>query len=73
MVGVEGTGAVQRGNMIVKCKTDKAECPMIQYCIARLNDPTITGCGIPLWDAGLIRKEEIMVEHTVKGETWSNT
>lgn len=55
--------------MIVKCKTDKAECPMIQYCIARLNDPTITGCGIPLWDAGLIRKDEIMVEHTVKGET----
>ena len=69
MVGVEGVGAVQGGNMIVKCRTDKVECPMIQYCIARLNDPTITGCGIPLWYGGVIRKDEIMVEHTVKGET----
>lgn len=55
--------------MIVKCKPtrpDKEPCPLIKYCLARLTDGTITGCGIPLWDAGVIRKEEVMVEHTVK-------
>lgn len=58
--------------MIVKCKPTKEgkmSCPMIQYCLARLTDGTITGCGIPLYEAGLIRREEIMVEHTVKGDT----
>lgn len=55
--------------MIVKCKPtkpDKEPCPMIRYCLARLTDRTITGCGIPLWYGGLIRKEDIQVEHTVK-------
>lgn len=55
--------------MIVKCiptQSDKAKCPMIRYCLARMNDRTITGCGIPLYSAGLIRREEIQVEHTVK-------
>ena len=54
---------------IVKCRSKrqgKTDCPMIKFCIARLADPTVTGCGIPLWDAGLIRREGIMVEHTVK-------
>ena len=55
--------------MIVKCKPtrqDKEQCPMIRYCLARLTDRTITGCGIPLWYGGVIRREEILVEHTVK-------
>lgn len=55
--------------MIVKCipKTPgKEKCPMISYCMARLNDRTITGCGIPLYAAGLIRREDIQVEHTLK-------
>lgn len=55
--------------MIVKCKPtkpDKEPCQMIRYCIARLTDRTITGCGIPLWYGGVIRKEDIQVEHTVK-------
>ena len=55
--------------MIIKCiltRADKTKCPMIRYCLARLNDRTITGCGIPLYSAGLIRREEIQVEHTVK-------
>ena len=53
----------------VKCratKPDKEDCPMIQTCLARLTDRTITGCGIPLWYGGLIKREEIMVEHTVR-------
>ena len=56
--------------MIVKCKPtqpDKQPCPLIRYCIARMNDRTITGCGIPIWYAGVIRREQVEVEHTVKG------
>ena len=56
--------------MIVKCKPTqpgKERCPLIRFCIARLTDKTITGCGIPLWHAGVIRREEVQVEHTVKG------
>ncbi len=54
--------------MIVKCKPtqpDKTDCPMLPYCLARLTDPTITGCGIPLYEAGLIKRQDIMVEHRV--------
>ena len=57
--------------MIVKCRAtnpEKTDCPMIQTCLVRLTDGTITGCGVPLWYAGLIRIEEIMVEHTVRKE-----
>lgn len=43
-------------------------CPMKPYCLARLNDRTITGCGIPLYMTGQISKDEINVEHTVRGE-----
>lgn len=30
---------------------------------------------MPLWEAGVIRQEEIMVEHTVRGEAdnWTTT
>lgn len=60
--------------MIVKCratKKSKTDCPMIQVCLARLTDRTITGCGIPLWYDGLIKREEIRVEHTIKKEVKS--
>lgn len=56
--------------MIVKCKatkSDKTDCPMIDYCLARLSDRTITGCGVPLAYAGVIKSQDVMVEHTVKG------
>lgn len=53
--------------MIVKCKSLDGYCPMILICLARLSDPTITGCGVPLWADGKISKQEIMVEHTVRG------
>lgn len=54
--------------MIVKCvpsAQDKQPCPIKPYCLARLTDRTITGCGVPLYEAGLIRRADIMVEHTV--------
>lgn len=57
--------------MIVKClptKEGKNPCPMIRTCLARLTDRTITGCGVPLWYAGLITRQEVTVEHTVKKE-----
>lgn len=50
--------------MTIKCQS----CPMIQYCIARLTDRTITGCGMSLYEAGLIQKADIVVEHTVREE-----
>ena len=58
--------------MIIKCRTtrkDKTDCPMIKTCLARLTDRTITGCGIPLWYGGLIRREDVQVEHTVSQES----
>ena len=79
IIGIHGNlrmiGSVKMANrrtvtMIVKCKPtqpDKQPCPMIRLCIARMNDRTITGCGIPLWYAGVIRREQVEVEHTVKG------
>ena len=57
--------------MIVKCKatsSDKTDCPMIRTCLARLTDRTITGCGVPLAYAGVIKSQDVMVEHTVRGE-----
>lgn len=57
--------------MEVMCKSrrsDKTDCPYIRVCFARLTDPTITGCGLPLYMAGIINKSDIMVIHTVKAE-----
>ena len=55
--------------MIVKCESkDKNDCPMLPYCLAKLNDPTISGCGMPLAYAGAIKMSEVMVEHTVSEE-----
>ena len=57
--------------MTVKCiprDTLKDPCPMLPYCLARLADQSITGCGVPLYIAGLIRKSEILVERTFKEE-----
>ena len=57
--------------MIVKClptRKDKQPCPMIKFCLARLTDRTITGCGVPLAYCGVIKPQEIMIEHTVRKE-----
>lgn len=58
--------------MIVKCKTKlegKTDCPMIKFCFARMVDRTISGCGLPLYLAGIIKsKQDIQVEHTVYKE-----
>lgn len=53
---------------IVKCEATeegKEDCPLLPYCVARLNDRTVSGCGIPLADAGLIKFSEVRVQHTV--------
>lgn len=42
------------------------ECVMKPYCVARLNDRTVTGCNILLVYRGLISKEEFATEHTDK-------
>lgn len=55
--------------MVVKCRAraeGKTDCPIIKTCLARLTDKTITGCGVPLYAAGLIGREDVKVEHTVK-------
>ncbi len=58
--------------MIVKCKTKlegKDNCPMLRFCFARMADRTISGCGLPLYMAGVIKdKQDIQVEHTVYKE-----
>ena len=59
--------------MIVKCKAKlegKTDCPMLRFCFARMADKTISGCGLPLYMAGVIKdKQDIQVEHTVYKET----
>ena len=45
----------------IQCK----DCPYIKTCIARLNDRTVTGCGMALFINGLIKYDEIGVQHTV--------
>ena len=54
--------------IIVKCKGDgdKDDCPYARFCLPRMIDRTITGCGMPLYVDGMIPKSEIMVEHTVQ-------
>lgn len=57
--------------MIVKCipsTEGKKPCPMIRTCLARLTDQTITGCGVPLAYAGLIKVSDVQVEHTIRKE-----
>lgn len=49
--------------------TNCDECVMKSYCVARLNDNTVTGCNILLVYRGLISKEEFATEHTDKGVT----
>ena len=50
-------------------ESDCDNCPYKPYCIARLNDRTITGCNLPLYWSGLISKGDVVIEHTVKEVT----
>lgn len=53
----------------IPCKSkDGFECPYYKICLARRNDKTVTGCGVALFHNGLIKYEEIGVEHTVTKE-----
>ena len=54
---------------IIPCKAkDGFECPYYKICLARRNDRTVTGCGMALYHKGLIKYDQIGVQHTVCGE-----
>ena len=52
--------------MTMPCKKGDFKCPYIVTCIARLNDPTIVGCGLPFYLSGVIDKADLEVVHRVK-------
>lgn len=55
-------------NAIVYCKhrlTKEKSCPFYDFCLAWQTDGTVIGCGMPLYYAGIIKKEDIKVEHLV--------
>ena len=52
----------------VYCDSHDYTCPYYRYCIARINDPSIIGCGMYLFKQGYIAWDEIGVTHRVKGE-----
>lgn len=56
--------------MIVKCKDNNGlgDCPYRKYCLAAMNDRTITGCNLPFVWAGMIDKSDAVVQHTVREE-----
>ena len=50
------------------------ECDMAAtFCLARLNDPTITGCTQKDFLEGRIPWNEIIVEHTITKESKDGT
>lgn len=50
------------GDLMVLCEY----CDLKPYCIARLNDRTVRGCGMSLYYHGLIKFEEIRVLYEIK-------
>ena len=56
--------------MIVKCNYNNGvgDCPLKMYCVVRINDPTISGCGLPFVLTGMIDQSEMVVEHTIRPE-----
>ena len=49
------------------CITGDLVCPLYKYCIPRINDPTIVGCGLSLFLAGVIAWNDIGILHEIKG------
>lgn len=54
--------------MIVLCKDNNGlgDCPYRKYCLAAMNDRTISGCNLPFVWAGMIDKSDAVVQHTVR-------
>ena len=50
----------------IPLKVSGEGCPYLPYCLAVLNDPTIIGCTLPLYLAGIV--DEIHVKHRTKKE-----
>lgn len=54
--------------MVIECKPadpTKQKCPYFEICVARLNDPTVAGCGMALFMDGFIEWDDIEVLHRV--------
>ena len=53
--------------MIVKCKDNNGlgDCPYRRFCLAAMNDRTITGCSLPFVWNGLMDIAGAVVQHTV--------
>lgn len=49
----------------IPCISEEAQCPYYNYCIARLNNKTVVGCGMALYVDGSITYEEIGVMHSI--------
>ena len=49
----------------IPCESNNGDCPYLKTCIARLTDRTITGCGMALYINGVIKYEDIGVNHSV--------
>ena len=56
--------------MIVKCRENGGvgDCPFLRSCLARMNDPTISGCSMPFVWTGMMKISDAEVEHTVSTE-----
>lgn len=54
--------------MIVKCKNNPGvgDCIYRLFCLASLNDRSITGCNLPFVWAGITSMADAIVVHTVK-------
>ena len=59
-----------RKKMIAKCRENGGigDCPFLKSCLARMNDPTISGCSMPFVWTGLMKISDAVVEHTVLTE-----
>ena len=56
--------------MIAKCYDNGGigDCPFLKSCLARMNDPTISGCSMPFVWTGMMKISDAEVEHTVAAE-----
>ena len=50
------------------CQADGYECEYYKLCLARRTDPTIVGCGIPLYAHGALGYNDVTVMRSVTSE-----
>ena len=56
--------------IVVKCKDNNGvgDCPLKEYCLARMNDRTIVGCNLPFLLTDTIEQLKVAVEHPTGAE-----